>query len=942
MSKAANVAGKKCSTKGIFLIAFSCGVLALALEVILCRLALRGVGSNAYAATITITVYLMGMALGALTAQKCALSGRRKVIQYSPLLLVTLTLALACGNAFLNDWLTVACALFLPSFCSAIFVSSLASTSNDDKISANAIYCINNLGSWCGALLAGFVLLPGLGISASLMVLALASTPAALMAYGLRSINAIDESEELEHHESFNLTHMVLLLVCGLTLTVLESAWIRLSALISGSSTQIIAAVIASVVGALALGNALALQLMKKPRHIPLLRSSALTLSALTCFFSFKCLLVLPQLFQNVRAAIAFADDEWQYILPRFLVATLLAFPASFFIGTLFPLYTNRLSRSDWRKAFTASSIGAAAGPALFTFVMLDLTFYQSSLEGTLRISGILLGTMALVAIAQAILYRQSLRLSTALLLTVSLVTIVFSITSAPLNCQKLVSGLAYFPATEDAIEQTNLEQKFLPLRFYKDGRNSTISVEENKFKNVLILKSDGKVEASIPAVKGKPAGESDLATQSLLCLLPALRHRESSLNCLIIGQGSGTTSGIAATLPKIANVDVVEIEPQMVQASRLFPYSLPGHAKINIIEADARAFLRREKEKPYDLIISQPAEPWVAGSSGLFTREFFRLTRSRLASSGLMTQWLQLYGLSEGEFICAIKTFADVYPNTMIFHQHGAGEIILVGAMEADKHLNERYKKIFLSAPYRDKLAAAGIGSWQSFSEAHLLSSDALAKFINLQAPAALNTDDNLKLEYGAGRHLNNKNGGQEKCLAANLAILAKYSDYEAANLSIEQVEKELLVDSSAYKLMNVKAKQILAQGGTTEALALLQKSKALNPSSVITHELLAMALTMSGKFEEALSETQVAHQLNTSSCRPYLIAFTIYQAMGNAEMARWNLNKAGQICPESEILRQVTLPQENRPPAFNVRTGLPSGTLKSNLTRLLQVVGE
>ncbi len=941
MWEAAPVAGQKRSTKGIFFIAFSCGALALALEVILCRLALRGVGSNAYAATITITVYLTGMGLGALTAQKCALSGRRNIIKYALLILATLTLVLAGGNAFLTDWFTVATALFLPSFCAAIFISSLASTSHDHQLSANAIYCSNNLGSWCGALLAGFVLLPVLGISASLMVLALVSIPAALMACRLRPLNAIDDSEELEHHESFNLTHVVMLLACGLTLTVLESAWIRLSALISGSSTQVIAAVIASVIGALALGNALALQLMKKPRHIPLLRSAALTLSALTCFFSFKCLLVLPQLFQHVRAAIVFADDEWQYILPRFLVATLLAFPASFFIGTLFPFYTNRLSRSDWRRAYTVSSIGAAAGPALFTFVMLDLTFFQSSLEGTLRISSILLGTMALVAIAQAIFYRRSLRLSTAFLLTLSLVTIVLSLKSPPLNCQKMISGLAYFPATEDAIEQTKLEQKYLPVRFYRDGRNSTISVEENKFKNVLILKSDGKVEASIPAAIGKPAGGSDLATQSLLCLLPALRHGGNSLHCLIIGQGSGTTSGIAATLPKIGKVDVVEIEPQMVQASRLFPYSLPGHSKINTIEADARAFLRREKEKAYDLIISQPAEPWVAGSSGLFTREFFQLTRSRLAPSGLMTQWLQLYGLSEGELICAIKTFADVYPNTMIFHQQGAGEIILVGALSADEYFNESYKKMFLTAPYRVKLAAAGIGSWQSFCEAHLLSADALAKFVNLQASAALNTDDNLKLEYGAGRHLNNKNGGQEKCLAANLAMLAKYSDSKTLALSAAQVETELTRDHGAYVVINVKAKQMLAKGSADEASALLQKSIALNPSSVVTHELLALSLTMSGKFEEALSETQVAHQLNTSSCRPYLIAFIIYQAMGNAESARWNLNKAGQICPESEILRQVTLPQEKRPPAY-FRTGLPSGTLKSNLTRLLQVVGE
>lgn len=915
-----------------FFVAFNCGALSLALEVILSRLALRGVGSGAYASAITITVFLIGLSLGALAAQKCSAATRLKIVRYTPAALVLFTILLASNNAYLIDWATVSVALFLPSFCSAIFLSSLASSYDDH--SANLIYCNSNLGSWCGALLAGFVLLPFWGINQSLLALALAASPAALLAIALQM--QLD-SDEFAHYESCSLLSGIFLFSGGLILTVLECDWIRLSSLILGSSTQAIAATVASVVGALALGNALAVRLAKKPRHIVLFRAIALTLSALSCLLCLVCTAYLPQIFQQMRAALIFAGDQWQYFLPRFLATALLAVPTSFSIGLLFPLFTNRLSQNDWRKAYTASAAGSAVGPALFTFVLIEHSFCQSSLEGTLRLSAIALAALALAAVTQAIMHRRSLTLATAILLFLLLPALILPVVSPPLNVQKLVSGMAYFPATEEALEQVKLEEQFLPLRFYKDGRNSTISVEENKFKNVLILKSDGKVEATIPAALDKPAGGSDLPTQSLLSLLPALIHGGDHLNCLIIGQGSGTTSGIAATLPNIEKIDIVEIEPQIVEASRLFPYA-PQSEKINITIADARTYLRRAK--PYDLIVSQPAEPWVAGSSALFTREFFQLTRSRLAQGGVMTQWLQLYGLTKEELICALKTFVSVYPHTTIFHRPGAGEIIMVATTEPTKSLD---KKLFSAEPYRAKLAAAGVGSWQSLKQAQLLSADALEKFLGGQANSVVNTDDNLELEYGTGRYLNSKDNDQQKRAESNLALLqSEKRNAFRPILTEEQVDAELSADASAYSLINLKAKYLLSTGKTGEALVMLQKSNRLNPSCFSTHELLALSLAFAAKFEEALSETQTAHQLNGNSCRPYLIAASIYQVMGNVERARWNLNKAGQICGGSEILSRITLAPENRPPDFNARTGLPSGTLKSNLTRLLQVAGE
>jgi spermidine synthase len=498
-----------------------------------------------------------------------------------------------------------------------------------------------------------------------------------------------------------------------------------------------------------------------------------------------------------------------------------------------------------------------------------------------------------------------------------------------------MTAGLAYLPATKAALEQIKNEQKYLDFRFYRDGMNSTISVEESKLANIRILKSDGKVEATIPITKSEAASGSDLATQTMLCLLPTLMHGGSDLRCLIIGLGSGTTSSTASEKEQIKTIDVVEIEPAVVEAAKYFQSQLP--AKLNIIQSDARAHLK--SAGAYDLIISQPSEPWVAGSSALFTVEFFRLMRQKLTQEGLATQWLQLYGLSNREFLCALKTFTTVFPDTLIFHQKGAGEILLVGA-NSPKSLaqidSSAYKKAFLSDSGRVAMARAGIDSWETFRNDHLfvlskekpLSESLAANLTDIR----LNSDDNLLLEYSSGRYLANKEGASEKQLAANLAILEnKKNNATIASFSPDKLpspvalDQALALDPSAYLLLNLKGKRLLQENQAELAIQYLNRSKSLNPSIEETRELLALALTYLGKVEEGLQETQAAHLINNKSPMPYLIAACIYQIEGNGAEARLNLNKAKQNCPENEILNQIAALQ------FNA-----TGTLKSLLIRL------
>ncbi|MBP9092970.1 hypothetical protein KBI23_18240 [bacterium] len=968
--------------------AFSCSLVSLGLELVLAKIALVNLGSSAIASTITITIYLFGLALGALMAQNC--QQRSTMVRAAATLLVVSPWLCLGLMSFLSTTnlpnqtilLLLTLALALPSTSSAALVSLLATRQHTKKPSkketadSNYVYLAANLGAFVGALITGFFLLPHFGMSGCLIALATLMTPAAIFSWVMTKQVPIDEPieeavEEPDSKLSATISKSIpkstyLILFCtALLLTVLECDWLRLSSLLLGSSSQTFATTLAAIIAGLTIGNFIALEQSKSKSDLKPQTAAALTLSTLACLLSLKSIALLPIIFQNLRIYFQLGQLENSsfLLMPQLLATAILVVPTSIGLGLIYPLYTRNLSGPEWRQAYTISAAGAIAGPAIFLLIL--------PLTSLIVVVKLCLVVLALFTFKEALSIIKKLKLVAMACIFGSIFALATTLCSPQMRSSALTAGLAYLPANKSAFEQIKREQNYLDYKFYKDGINSTISVEESKPSNIRILKSDGKVEASIPIDKSEAVSGSDLGTQTMLCLLPTLIHGGSDLRCLIIGLGSGTTSSTAQGQgkEKISSIDVVELEPAVIEAAKYFQdmdihdsdiHSRDSHASsslanLNIIARDARAHLKTDKA--YDLIISQPSEPWVAGSSSLFTVEFFRLMRQRLKRDGLAAQWLQLYGLSKHDFLCALRTFSEVFPDTLIFHQPGAGEIILVGAT-SPKSLEQigsnRYKVAFLSSTCRQDLAKAGIDSWETFIEGHialLTKENPLAELLATEmTDIALNTDNNMLLEYSSGRFLANREGTSEKQLAENLSIVenkrqAKMPNRSSAekltherliheslsreNLTSEALDEAIALDSGAYLLLNLKGKRLLQEQNAKTALSYLNRSKALNPSVEETRELLALALAYLGKLEEGLQETQAAHLLNNQSSMPYLIAACIYQIEGNDAEARTNLNKAKQNCPRNEILDQIAALK------FNA-----TGTLKSILIKLSQVL--
>jgi spermidine synthase len=206
---------------------------------------------------------------------------------------------------------------------------------------------------------------------------------------------------------------------------------------------------------------------------------------------------------------------------------------------------------------------------------------------------------------------------------------------------------------------------------YYRDGPSATVSVTRDG--DILSLRVNGKADASNTI--------GDVPTQFMLGHLPLLLHPDPR-RVLVIGLGSGITAGAVARYP-IERLDVVEIEPAVVGASRFFT-GFSGDVlrdpRVHLVIADGRNFLRTTPEG-YDVIVSEPSNPWIGGVASLFSLEFYEIARRHLRPGGMMVQWVEAYGRATEDLRMVVRTFGAVFPGATVWHLT-PGDYLLLGRM--------------------------------------------------------------------------------------------------------------------------------------------------------------------------------------------------------------------------------------------------------------------
>ncbi|TMA57574.1 MAG: hypothetical protein E6J75_07370 [Deltaproteobacteria bacterium] len=242
------------------------------------------------------------------------------------------------------------------------------------------------------------------------------------------------------------------------------------------------------------------------------------------------------------------------------------------------------------------------------------------------------------------------------------------------------------------------------------------------------------------------------MPTQVMMAAAPLLLAPRTD-DVLVIGWGSGVSAGTALRWP-IRRVTAIELEPAVIEASRLFEhinYQALDDSRLRLYEDDARHMLLAS-EDTYDVILSEPSHPWVTGVSNLFTREFFQLARVRLRPDGVFAQWVQAYEISFETYRTILATFQSVFPEVFVFVPPGTQDCILVGSRRRPRLDLAELERRWTREGAREEGARIGLGRAEHLLAVAYLGPDAVRTIVQ---GAPLNTDDNMYVEINGPREM-------------------------------------------------------------------------------------------------------------------------------------------------------------------------------------------
>jgi len=240
-----------------------------------------------------------------------------------------------------------------------------------------------------------------------------------------------------------------------------------------------------------------------------------------------------------------------------------------------------------------------------------------------------------------------------------------------------------------------------------------------------------------------------DQFTQTMISAIPAMMVPNAE-RALIIGLGSGQTAGHLLHYP-VEEVEVVEISTGVVEASRFFD-EINGRPliddRLELITQDAKNYLLTRPEKRYDLILSEPSNPWIAGIGGLFTREYFTTLKERLEPGGVAAQWIQVYEISDETLNSVLVTFTEVFPFVSLWGM-STTDLLLVGSAQPITWDFEAAEAKFDLPGVKHDLEQLAVDDLFSLLTHQIMSPIRMAEFVVLGG--RLNLDNFPFLEYQA-----------------------------------------------------------------------------------------------------------------------------------------------------------------------------------------------
>lgn len=658
-------------------------------------------GHAAYAQTLVLVILMGGMALGAWACSSRTHRWRHLLLLYAAAEALIGVIAIVFHQAFvaftdfayevaipalgsplavgLYTWF-VSAALILPQSVLLGTTFPLMSAGllrvfpDRSGGSIAMLYFTNSLGAAIGVLASAFYLVGAVGLPGTVMTAGLLNIALAVVVWLLARHLPRQEAQAgparlakaagVRRGGGYRLMLTVALLT-GAASFMYEIGWIRMLSMVLGGSTHAFELMLSAFILGLAFGG---LWIKRRIDAIAIPQVAlgviqvAMGVLALATLFAYGQTFALMQ---GLMDAVARTTQGYAaFNVGSHLIALAVMFPAAFCAGMTLPLITHALmAQGGGERAigtvYAVNTLGAIAGVVLSIHLAMPLL----GLKGLIT-----LGATIDIGLGLVLLWRYAAGGMPALAAAIGGACIAATLLWAELDSLKMASGVYR--------DGKLLRRGQAEVLFHRDGKTATVNLVHSAGRLSII--TNGKSDAMVNLTPGAEASD-DEPVMVLTGALPLLLH-PGARSAAVIGMGSGISSHVLLGSDTLRVLDTIEIEPAMVEAARGFR---PRNAAVfddprsRIHIEDAKIFFSMHRRR-YDLIVSEPSNPWVSGVASLFSDEFYRRIGRHLEPEGLFVQWLQLYEIEPALVASVVKALARNFSNYELYASDD-GNLIIV-----------------------------------------------------------------------------------------------------------------------------------------------------------------------------------------------------------------------------------------------------------------------
>jgi len=756
------------------LVYFVSGACSLIDEVVWTRLLKLSLGNTVYASSIVISVFMGGLALGALIMARFCGRIRQPLRLYALIeLLITISVLLSPKAIGLLDsfyvwfWqmahpssgVLIVCQTALSALVLLIPTVLMGSTlpllsrvvtavEDDAGTLVSRLYALNTLGAAAGCFLAGFVLIRSLGVMATLWTAAMLNLGVVVAAYAIHVLSgrqtfevssdepaAPQEAPTAGRSRAEPALLAVAFFVSGLACIGYELLWMRSIVHSVGAFTYVFSAVLTVYLIGNVIGTALG-TLAVRSRKNPGATYAAIFFLLGLCGVLYIPWLHLCNFYLLPWISAHLEDSLWRQIVPwrmlRPMTQCLVLFLVpSTIMGIGFPFMVQAWIRHVHRvgrtvgSAYSVNTIGAVAGGLVTGFICIPFLGLQKSI---ILLGLLVLWLAAVMWFALARPVRRAWLVRSIPLLTALCVTLRVPLIPADLFNRTVALS---FEKEHDSVVDV------------RTGINTTVSIHRDHGSDDLFLYTSGRMVAGTsPGYRGD---------QKMLGHFPVLLNPAAE-SVLTVGFGTGESTA-CLNLHNLERNDCVEIAPEVLEMSLKYFTDLnlgPRHTEeVNVILMDARNYLHLT-EQTYDVIVNDCTSiRGFAENSSLYTRDYLECARRHLNENGLFMSWIDTYASESTRVVNALLgTMLDAFPHVTLWYMlpEPSPFFVVVGSNEPQSFRIPHIAREMDNRAVAKSLLRINIERTEDVLSCYVANQDDLRRYLRRYA---CNTDDHPFVEF-------------------------------------------------------------------------------------------------------------------------------------------------------------------------------------------------